>query len=116
MGTGEEELVVGGFQGLPKMLGGHQGSPEVVQYWGRDPILHVRELGCPRTRLLGPRGDGTWARVKRSWWLMPLRTQWLQNFIPWIQKRYNVDEGEDDLTSPMGLVAARCSSLVPDEV
>ena len=31
MGEGEEELVVGGFQGLPKMLGGFQGSPEVGQ-------------------------------------------------------------------------------------
>ena len=31
MGEGEEELMVGGFQGLPKMLGGLQGSPEVGQ-------------------------------------------------------------------------------------
>ena len=69
MGEGEEELMVGGFQEPLMMLGGLQGSPggpEVVQYWGRDPILHVRELGSTRTRLLGPRGDGTWVKVKRS--------------------------------------------------
>ena len=35
MGEGEEEVVVGGFKGLPKMLGGLQISPggsEVGQY------------------------------------------------------------------------------------